>query len=82
MKRRVRNILKAGASEGLRMKIAATFLLLSFSLLAQTQTAAKSALDKSTLESYLRYAELWIPHVTAGGWIIFDDYEVVFTCRA
>jgi len=46
------------------MKIAATFLLLSFSLLAQTQTAAKSALDKSTLESYLRYAELWIPQVT------------------
>ena len=46
------------------MKIAATFLLVSFSLLAQGQTAAKSALDKPTLETYLRYAELWIPQVT------------------
>ena len=46
------------------MKIAATFLLVCFSLLAQNQTAAKSALDKSTLEAYLRYAELWIPQVT------------------
>ena len=43
---------------GVEMKIAA-FLLLSFSLLAQT----KSALDKSTLEAYLRYSELWVPGV-------------------
>ena len=64
MKRRARNILEAGASEGLRMKIAATFLLAAFALLAQSQTAAKSALDKPTLEAYLRYAELWIPQVT------------------
>jgi protein-disulfide isomerase len=41
------------------------FLLLSFSLLAQTKTtdAPKSALDKTTLEAYLRYSELWIPQV-------------------
>jgi protein-disulfide isomerase len=45
------------------MKIAAIFLLVSFSLLAQGQTAAKSALDKPTLETYLRYSELWIPQV-------------------
>ena len=56
------------------MKIAATFLLAAFALtaqtpiaqttIAQTTTAPKSALDKPTLEAYLRYAELWIPQVT------------------
>jgi len=50
------------------MKIAASFLLASFALLGQNQTSAnqtaKSALDKPTLEAYLRYAELWIPQVT------------------
>ena len=46
------------------MKIAATFLLAAFALTAQTTTAPKSALDKPTLEAYLRYAELWIPQVT------------------
>jgi protein-disulfide isomerase len=50
------------------MKFAAAFLLVSFSLLAQNQPApkpaAKSALDKATLEAYLRYSELWIPQVT------------------
>ena len=56
MKRRVRNILKAGASEGLRMKIVASFLLASFALLGQAQNTGKSALDKPTLEAYLRYA--------------------------
>src|SRR5579863_5133970 len=48
------------------MKIV-TFLLLSFSLLAQTNAnsnaGTKSALDKATLEAYLRYSELWIPQV-------------------
>src|ERR1700747_3331020 len=48
------------------MKIAA-FLLLSFSLLAQTNANSnarpKSALDKATLEAYLRYSELWVPQV-------------------
>jgi len=46
------------------MKIAAAFLLLVFSLSAQAPAPAKSALDKPTLEAYLRYAELWIPQVT------------------
>ena len=50
------------------MKIVASFLLAGFALLAQNQTSAnqtaKSALDKPTLEAYLRYAELWIPQVT------------------
>lgn len=46
------------------MKIAATLLLASFALLAQNKTPAKSALDKAALETYLRYAELWIPQVT------------------
>jgi protein-disulfide isomerase len=46
------------------MKIAAAFLLLGFSLQAQAPPPAKSFLDKSTLEAYLRYAELWIPQVT------------------
>ena len=46
------------------MKIAATFLLAAFALTAQTATPPKSALDKPTLEAYLRYAELWIPQVT------------------
>ena len=36
------------------MKIAATFLLAAFALTAQTPTAPKSALDKPTLEAYLR----------------------------
>ena len=40
MKRRARNILKAGASEGLRMKIVASFLLASFALLGQAQNTA------------------------------------------
>ena len=51
------------------MKLAATLLLLAVSLStqsasAQTAPAAKSALDKSTLEAYLRYSELWVPQVT------------------
>src|ERR1700687_2424659 len=46
------------------MKIAAAILFLGFSLPAQAPTPAKSALDKPTLEAYLRYAELWIPQVT------------------
>ncbi len=46
------------------MKIVASFLLASFALLGQAQNTAKSALDKPTLEAYLRYAELWIPQVT------------------
>jgi protein-disulfide isomerase len=46
------------------MKIAAAFLLLVFSLSAQAPAPAQSALDKPTLEAYLRYAELWIPQVT------------------
>jgi protein-disulfide isomerase len=51
------------------MKIAAAFLLLVFSLSAQAPAPAKSALDKPTLEAYLRYAELWIPQVT----VTIDD---------
>ncbi len=50
------------------MKFFATLLLVSVSLFAQTQAsqnpAPKSALDKATLEAYLRYSELWIPQVT------------------
>ena len=47
------------------MKIAATFLLAAFALTAQSpRTPPKSALDKATMEAYLRYAELWIPQVT------------------
>ena len=46
------------------MKIAATFLLAAFALTAQTPSAPKSALDKPTMEAYLRYAELWIPQVS------------------
>ncbi len=47
----------------------ATLLLASFTLLAQNKPPAapavqKSALDKTTLESYLRNVELWIPQVT------------------
>ncbi len=47
----------------------ATLLLTCFSLLAQTKPSAapaaqKSALDKATLESYLRNVELWVPQVT------------------
>ena len=54
------------------MKIAATFLLAAFALTAQTTTPPKSALDKPTLEAYLRYAELWIPQVT----VKIDDPSV------
>jgi len=48
------------------MKFLATLLVASFTLLGQANSApgAKSALDKVTLESYLRYSELWIPQVT------------------
>jgi protein-disulfide isomerase len=49
------------------MKFAATLLLASMSLLAQNRpgaAASPSALDKSALETYLRYSELWIPQVT------------------
>jgi protein-disulfide isomerase len=45
-------------------KLAIPLLLAGFSLFAQAQSAAKSALDKPTLEAYLRYSELWIPQVT------------------
>ena len=49
------------------MKLGA-FLLLCFSAFAQTPPAAapagKSALDKATLEAYLRHVELWVPQVT------------------
>ena len=46
------------------MKLAAALLLVSFRLLGQNQPAPKSALDKATLEAYLRYSELWIQQVT------------------
>ena len=58
------------------MKLALTLLLASISLFGQTQQSTqlstqqstqampKSALDKATLEAYLRYSELWIPQVT------------------
>jgi len=46
------------------MKLAAVFLLAGFALSAQSPTPPKSALDKATMEAYLRYAELWIPQVT------------------
>ena len=46
------------------MKLAAALLLVSFTLLGQNQPAPKSALDKATLEAYLRYSELWIQQVT------------------
>jgi protein-disulfide isomerase len=46
------------------MKLAATLLLASYALFAQAPAAPKSALDKATLEAYLRYSELWIPQVT------------------
>jgi protein-disulfide isomerase len=46
------------------MKLAAAFLLAGFALSAQSPTLPKSALDKPTMEAYLRYAELWIPQVT------------------
>ncbi len=49
------------------MKITA-FLLCCVAALAQTRTpaatAGKSALDKATLEAYLRYVELWLPQVS------------------
>jgi hypothetical protein len=64
--RRIGNILNARTVWGVGMKIV-TFLLLSFSLLAQTKAGGnsgpKSALDKATLEAYLRYSELWVPQV-------------------
>lgn len=47
------------------MKLAVTLFLAAFSLLGQT----KSALDKPTLEAYLRYSELWVPQVT----VTIDD---------
>src|SRR6266404_7085606 len=44
-----------------------SFLLACFSILAQTKPAAapveKSAMNKATLEDYLRHVELWIPQV-------------------
>jgi protein-disulfide isomerase len=40
------------------------FFLASISLFAQTKPADKSALDKATLEAYLRHVELWVPQVT------------------
>src|SRR5262245_49757000 len=49
------------------MKLAATLLLLSFSVALQNapaQTKPASALDKANLEAYLRYSELWVPQVT------------------
>lgn len=46
------------------MKFFVTLLLACFSLLGQNAPAARSALDKATLETYLRYSELWIPQVT------------------
>ena len=46
------------------MKLAAAFLLVGFALLGQNSPPPKSALDKATLEAYLRYSELWIPQVT------------------
>src|SRR5262245_28339718 len=54
------------------MKLALAFLTLGgLTLFAQAPaaapkpaTAAKSALDKATLEAYLRNAELWVPQVT------------------
>jgi hypothetical protein len=45
------------------MKAIATVLLASFSLFGQS-SSSKSALDKSTLEAYLRYCELLRPQVT------------------
>jgi protein-disulfide isomerase len=47
------------------MKHAVALLLAGFSLFTQMMSAqTKSALDKPTLEAYLRYSELWIPQVT------------------
>lgn len=45
------------------MKSIAILLLAGMSVFAQGQNAPKSALDKATLEAYLRYSELWIPQV-------------------
>jgi hypothetical protein len=39
------------------------FLLACVSLFGQTKPAEKSALDKVTLEAYLRHVELWVPQV-------------------
>jgi protein-disulfide isomerase len=50
---------------GKNMKLAVTLFLAAFSLVGQT----KSALDKPTLEAYLRYSELWVPQVT----VTIDD---------
>ncbi len=50
---------------GTNMKLAVTLFLAAFSLVGQT----KSALDKPTLEAYLRYSELWVPQVT----VTIDD---------
>lgn len=46
------------------MKIAA-FLLLCIAAFGQNKPAEKSALDKATLEAYLRNVELFLPGVTA-----------------
>jgi len=46
------------------MKFLVTLLFVSVTLLGQTAPGAKSAFDKATLETYLRYSELWIPQVT------------------
>jgi protein-disulfide isomerase len=51
------------------MKIAASLLIASVSLFSQAKPATPSALDKATLEAYLRYSELWIPQVT----VTIDD---------
>ncbi len=51
------------------MKTAAALLLAAASLFGQAKSAAPSALDKSTLEAYLRYSELWVPQVT----VTIDD---------
>ena len=45
------------------MKHFAIGLLAGVALFAQGQSAPKSALDKTALEAYLRYSELWIPQV-------------------
>lgn len=52
------------------MKFLAAFLLVPIFLVGQaTNSGAKSAFDKATLEAYLRYSELWIPQVN----VTIDD---------
>jgi protein-disulfide isomerase len=49
----------------LAVKLAVSLFLAGFTLFTQMLPAqTKSALDKPTLEAYLRYSELWIPQVT------------------